>query len=108
MLARLAYRKILPLVARITETRFPVPRLEVIGDISHFATQTDVEELIPVSEFFKSGPSVVNTAEANTGRDWETRPIGEEVWNRRVRNRKWIKRIGKWYADSAGTEERPC
>src|SRR5262249_55192187 len=69
-LAGLANGKVLSFVPRIAETQFPVPRLEVIGDPPHFATQTEVEQLIPVSELFMSGPGVVNTTEANTCRDW--------------------------------------
>ena len=105
-LAYLAHRKVLPLVQRIPETQFPVPRLEVIAELSHFATQPDVEELIPVSEFFVSCAGVVDAAEANTGRDWETTggifcSRRKEVWNRRVCNGERIERIGNWHTDAA-------
>src|SRR6516164_9827900 len=106
-LAGLAYGKVLAIVSRIPETQFPVPRLEVIGDPPHFATQPEVEELIPVSELLMPRPGVVNTTEANTGRDRETRSIREEVWNRCVSNSERIKRIGKWHADAGRTKERP-
>src|SRR5262245_29050687 len=104
-LADLAHREVLPLVSRIPETQFPVPRLEIIGDPPHFATQPEVEELIPVSELFMPGPGVVNTTEANTSRDRETRPIREEVWNRVVCNRERIERIGNWHTYAGGTKE---
>ena len=78
-LADLANGKVLSLVSRIPETQFPVPRLEVIAGIPQFTARSDVEELIPVSEFFVSWAGVVDAAEANTGRDWETRsPSGKK------------------------------
>ena len=82
-LADLANGKVLPLVSRIPETQFPVPRLEVIAGIPQFTARSDVEELIPVSEFFVSWAGVLDAAEANTGRDWETISVRKEVWNRR-------------------------
>src|SRR5262249_28648767 len=109
-LAGLAYREVLPLVSRIPETCFPVPRLEIIGNPPHFATQANVEELIPVSELFMPGPGVLNATEADTGRDWE--PTGgiiwsrrKEAWNRRVCNGERIERVGKWHTDALRTKE---
>src|SRR4051812_3336027 len=104
-LADFANGKVLPLVSRIPETRFPVPRLEIIAGIPKFTAQTDIEELIPVSEFFVSWAGVLDAAEANTGRDRETRSIREVVWNYRVCNSERIERIGNWYTDALGTKE---
>src|SRR5437867_10271363 len=59
-LTHFANRDVLSLVARIAETHFPVPRLEVIAKFSHLATQTDVEELIPVSELFTPRAGIVD------------------------------------------------
>src|SRR5213594_4951739 len=64
-LADLAYGQVLPLVPGVTETGFPVPRLEVIGNFSHLSPQPDIEQLVPVSEFFASWTGIVNTAEPN-------------------------------------------
>src|SRR6266576_6871372 len=80
-LADFANGKVLSTVSRIPETQFPVPRLEVIAGIPQFTAHSDVEQLIPVSEFFVSWASVIDAAEANTGRDWETISVRKEVWN---------------------------
>ena len=53
-LAHFANGQVLSFVAGVTETRFPVPRLEVIANISHLTPQTDIEELVPVGELFSS------------------------------------------------------
>src|SRR4029453_15989161 len=79
--------------------------LEVIGDPPHLTAHSDIEELIPVSELFMPRTSVVNTAEPDAGRDWETRSVREEVWNRGVCNGERIKRIGNWHTDAGGTKE---
>src|SRR4030095_13328354 len=104
-LANLAYRKVLPFVSRIPETQFPVPRFEVIADPPHLTACSDVEELIPVSEFFAPCARVVDAAEANTGGDRETISVREEVRNRIVCNGERIERIGYWHADAGGTKE---
>ena len=49
-LADRAYQQILPLVSGITETRFPVPSLEIIAKFAHLTTQSDVEKGIPVGD----------------------------------------------------------
>src|SRR6266478_2909380 len=64
-LAGLAYRQILPLVPGITETRFPVPSLEIIAKFSHLTTQPDVEKGIPVGELFMAETGIVNAAKEN-------------------------------------------
>src|SRR5215510_11243784 len=62
-LAHFADGQVLPFVARITETSFPVPRLEVIGYQSQLTPQTDIEELIPVGELFAPLTGIVDSAE---------------------------------------------
>src|SRR6266545_8316173 len=74
-LAHFANGQVLSLVAGITEAHFPVPRLEVIPKFSHLATQTYIEELVPVSELLASGASVVNAAEPNTSSHWDWCPV---------------------------------
>src|SRR5205814_7916639 len=73
-LADLAYRQILPLVPRITETRFPVPSLEIATKLAHFAAQPDVKETIPVGELFTSLTGVVDAAKSNpcSYRSWDS------------------------------------
>src|SRR6266496_3587895 len=104
-LADFADGQILPFVPRVTETHFPVPRLEVIGDPSHFTTQTDVEELVPVSEFLASRTRIVNPAEPNAGSYREARAVRKEVWNSRICNGERIKWIRDRHTDAVGTKE---
>ena len=68
-LTNLADRDVLSLVDRITETRFPAPGLKVIANKSHFATQANIEELVPVSEFFTPWAGIVEAAEPDPGSD---------------------------------------
>src|ERR1700693_5649320 len=58
-LAGFAYRQVLSLVARVTETGFPAPGLKVIRNPSHLTAQADVEELVPVSELFVPWTGIV-------------------------------------------------
>src|SRR5881275_2024043 len=89
-LADLAYRQILPLVPRITETRFPVPSLEIIGKFSHLTTEPDVKETIPVGELLTPVSGVVNTAKPNPSShgDWDS--VNKQS---RIRDGERIKRI---------------
>src|SRR6266568_2851595 len=64
-LADFAYGQVLPLVSGVTETSLPVPSLEVVAKFPHLTAQTDVEKLVPVSEFFVPRTSVVNAAKPN-------------------------------------------
>ena len=66
-LADFANGEVLSLVARVTETHFPVPRLEVIAKFAHLTPQPDVEELVPVSELFVPWTGIVNAAKPNPG-----------------------------------------
>ena len=63
-LAGFADGQILPFVPGITKTQLPVPSLEIIAKFSQFATQANVEQLVPVGELFVSGTGVVNAAES--------------------------------------------
>src|SRR5205814_179936 len=103
-LADFANGQVLSFVPGIAETRLPVPHLEVIGDIPHFATQPDVEELVPVSEFFTSGPGVVNRPKPNPRKHRETRSVRKEARNSRVCDRERIKRVDDWHTDAERTE----
>src|SRR6267143_5084773 len=96
-LANFADGQVLPFVARVTETSFPVPRLEVIGNPSHFTTQADVEELVPVSEFFASGAGIVNAAEPDPGGDRNRIPVKN---NSGVPNCERIKCVRDWHTDA--------
>ena len=66
-LADLTYRHISALVARVTETKFPVPRLEIIAKFSHFTFQSDIEQIIVIGELLTSGPGVVKGPKPNAG-----------------------------------------
>src|SRR6266513_2995264 len=102
-LAYFAYRQVLSLVPRVTETHFPIPRLEVIPKFAHLTAQSDVEELVPVSEFFVPRTSVVNAAKPNASghRDWH--PINNQS---RISNCEGIERIRDWHTDARRTKER--
>ena len=66
-LADRAYRQILPLVSGITETRFPVPSLEIIAKFAHLTTEPDVEKGIPVGDLVMCGTGIVDAAKENPG-----------------------------------------
>ena len=92
-LADLANGQILPLVPGVTETRFPVPSLEIIAKFSHLTPQANIEEMILVGELLTSGPGVVNAAKPNPGSHRETGLRWKEICNSRIRDRERIKRI---------------
>src|SRR5882724_4450542 len=101
-LAHFAKGEILSLVPRVTESHFPVPRLEIIPKFAHLTAQTNVEELVPVSEFFTSGAGIIGAAEPNTSshRNWHA------VNNKScVPDCERIKRIRNWHTDTGGTKE---
>src|SRR6266508_165752 len=89
-LADLTYSQILTLVASVTETHFPVPRLEIIAKFSHFALKSDIEEHIPVGKLLVSGAGVVNATKPDAGshRGWD--PVNNQSG---VANCERIKRI---------------
>src|SRR5882724_6263743 len=101
-LAHFANGQVLSFVARVTETHFPVPRLEVIPKFSHLATQTDVKELVPVSELLASGASVVDATKSNASSHWHWYSVNNQS---RVANCEGIKRIRDWHADAGRTEK---
>src|SRR4029077_20934409 len=96
-LAGFAYRQVLSLVARVTETHFPIPCLEVIAKFSHLTTQPDVEELIPVSELFVPWTGIVQAAEPNTSGQRNRRSVNNQS---RVPNCEGIERILDWDTDA--------
>src|SRR5207248_5194683 len=96
-LADFANGQVLPLVPRITEARFPVPRFEVIAKFSHLTTQPHVEKGIPVSELFMSGTSVGNTAKKNPCSHGDWNSVNNQI---RIRDGERIKRIRDWHADA--------
>src|SRR5437868_11140082 len=96
-LAHFANGQVLSLIARITETQFPVPRLKVISKFSHLTTQADVEELVPVSEFFTPCAGVVNAAKPNPGSQRNRLSVNHQC---RVPNCEWIERILNWHTDA--------
>src|SRR5947207_8026881 len=98
-LADLAYRQILPLVPRITKTRFPVPSLEIIGKFSHLTLEADIKQRVPVGELLMSGTGIVNAAKPNSGGHRQTASVRKEVWNGRIGDCEGIKRIRDWHTD---------
>src|SRR6266436_1704959 len=104
-LADFANGQVLSFVPGITETRFPIPRLEVISNPSHFTSQANVEELVPISEFFVSWTRIVNTTKPNTSSYRQARAVREEIRNRRIRNCERIERIREWHTDTGGTKK---
>src|SRR6476620_3362028 len=64
-LAHFANGQVLSFVARVTETGFPVPRLQVIGKFSHLTPQANIEELVPVSKLFAPDAGIDVAAEPN-------------------------------------------
>src|SRR5437870_1610243 len=100
-LADFANGQVLSLVAGITETHFPVPRLKVIAEFSHLTTQTDVEELVPVSELLTPWTRVVGATKPNTSSHRHWYSVNNQS---RVANCEGIKRIRDWHADAGGTE----
>src|SRR5882672_8394460 len=102
-LADFANGQVLPLVSGVTETGFPVPRLEIVAKFAHLPAQSDVEELVPVSEFFAPWTGIIDTAKANScsHRDWYS------VNNQSIiRDREGVERIRDWHTDAGGTKER--
>src|SRR5205814_7302818 len=103
-LAHVAYRQILPLIAGITETGFPVPGLEIVAEFSHLTLKPNVKESVPVSELFTSRPGVVNTTKPNTSSYGKTTSVRKKICNSRIRDGERIKRILDWHADAQLTK----
>src|SRR5947208_14180983 len=92
-LASFADRQILPFVPRITKTQLPVPRLEIIDKFSHLTLETNIKEIIVVSELFMSWTGVVDAAKQNAGCEWKTRSVSKEIWDLRIRNSQLVNRM---------------
>src|SRR6266436_1429750 len=99
-LAHFADGDVLPFVARVPETRFPVPRLEVIGNPSHFTAQADVKQLVPIGEFFAPWARIVKAAEPDPGGDRNRISVNN---NSGVPNCERIKCILDWHTDAERT-----
>src|SRR5262249_5499630 len=99
-LADFANGQILSLIARVTETHFPIPCLEIVGELSHLTAQTDVKQLVPVSEFFMSWTGVVKAAEPNSSGQWNRRSVNHQSG---VPNCERIERILDWHTDAERT-----
>src|SRR2546430_8647190 len=92
-LADFANGQVLPLVAGITETGFPVPSLEIIAKFSHLTLQHDVEKGIPVGELFTSRTGVINAAKPNPRSHGSWDSVNDQS---RIPDREGIKRILDW------------
>src|SRR5215831_9547565 len=79
-----AGRQGLSFVSRVTETHFPVPRLEVIAKFSHLATQTNIEQIIVVGKLIVSGSGIVNGTKPYSRSYREATSIGEKTWDGRI------------------------
>src|SRR5262249_1879976 len=99
-LADFANGQILSFIAGITETHFPITCLEIVGELSHLTAQTDVEQLVPVSEFFMSWTRVVKAAEPNSSGQWNRRSVNNQSC---VPDCEGIKRILDWHTDAERT-----
>src|SRR6266480_619774 len=102
--AGVADGQILPFVPGITKTQFPVPSLEIIAKFPQPSAQTNIEEIIVVSELFMSGTRVVNAAKLNPRSDRETASVGKKTWNSRIRDSEGIKRVLDWNTDGEATK----
>src|SRR2546428_12862125 len=102
-LADFANGQVLPLVAGITETGFPVPSLEIIAKFSHLTLQPDVEKGIPVGELFTSRTGVINAAKPNPRSHGSWDSVNDQS---RIPDREGIKRILDWHTNAVGTKER--
>ena len=91
-LAGFADGQVLSFIPGITKTQLPVPRLEIIAKFSHLAAQTNIEQIIVVSELFVSRTGVVNAAKPNSSSYRKTASIGKEIWNSRIGDGERIKR----------------
>src|SRR6266540_5993514 len=100
-LAGFARGHVLPFIPGITKTQLPVPRLEIMAKFPHLATQSHVEQRIPVGELFMSGTGVVNSAKGNPGSHRDRRSVNNQS---RVSNREGIKRIRDWHTYAVGTK----
>src|SRR5438094_6278740 len=96
-LADFADGQILPLIPGITETKLPVPGLEIITKFSQLSAQTNIEEIIVVSELFVSGTGVGNAAKINPCRHGDTDSVNNDSI---IRDRERIKRILDWHSDT--------
>ena len=96
-LADLTHGHVLTLVARVAETQFPVPRLEVIAKFSHLTFKSNIEQVIPVSELLTSGTGVLERTIPDASCHGDRDPIKKHG---RICYCERIKRISNWHADT--------
>ncbi len=96
-LADFSQRLVRALVASVTETQFPVPRLEVIAKFSHLTFQSNIEQVIPVSELLVSDTGVLERTKPDASSHGDRDPIKKHG---RICYCERIKRIGNWHADT--------
>src|SRR5207249_11238577 len=97
-LANFADGQILPFVPGITKTQLPVPSLEIIAKFSHLTLETNIKEIILVSELFMSWTGVVDGAKLNPRSYWQTASVGKKTWNSRIGDGEGVKRILDWHS----------
>src|SRR5882724_141474 len=100
-LASLTHGQVLALVASVAEAQFPVPRLEIIAKLPHFALKSDIKQHIPVGELLASGAGVVNAAKPDAGSHGDWGSVNNQS---RICDCERIKRIRDWHADAAGAK----
>src|SRR5215471_2896572 len=99
-LTNLAHGDVLPLVERITETPFPTPSLKVIANPAQFTPQANIEELIPIGEFFTPWAGIVEAAEPDAGGDRNRRSVNNDSG---IANCERIERVRDRHADTERT-----
>src|SRR5438477_301448 len=90
--------QILSFVPGRTKTKFPVPTLEIIAKFPQLSAQTNIEEIVVVSELFMSGTGVGNAAKINPCRHRDTDSVNNDS---SIRDRERIKRIRDWHTDTS-------
>src|SRR6266487_4696906 len=106
-LANNVSRLIFFLVPGITETRFPVPCLEVIAKFAHLTAKSHIKENVVKRGRRKS----VTHFQGAIGNPGIYRGSGKGLAvrrNSRVRYREWIRRSGEWHTDAEWTKARAC
>src|SRR5207245_6197469 len=86
------------LVPGITDTRLPIPILEVIAKLSHLTAKSGIEQHVVERGLGCNAACVFNAAEMNSGSN--RRAIGQS----RIRDREGSKRIGDRHTDALRTK----
>src|ERR1700730_231771 len=96
-LADLTQGQVLTLVASVAEAQFPVPRLKVIAKFSHLTFESNIEDVIPVSELLTSDACVLNGTKPDSGSHRRCDTINNQSC---VSDRERIKRVRDWDTDT--------